>query len=76
MGYTGSARLLAPLVARAKGLWGAKGIVLGPILFVLFINDLLSTIKHGCRFSFADGTKLIGGIQELSSVNHLQDDLN
>ena len=53
-----------------------QGTVLGPILFVLYINDLLSTIKYSTGFSFADDTKLIGAISGLESVELLQEDLN
>ena len=46
------------------------------ILFVLYINDLLSTINHCNGFSFADDTKLLGAIKGMASVNLLQEDLN
>ncbi|KAL5246868.1 hypothetical protein ACHWQZ_G018912 [Mnemiopsis leidyi] len=39
-------------------------------------SDPPASQRRSCGFSFADDTKLIGGIQGLSSVNHLQDDLN
>ena len=38
-----------------------QGAVLGPILVVLYINDLLSTINHCKDFSFADDIKLLSG---------------
>ena len=53
-----------------------QGTVLGPILFVLYINDLLDSISYSKGFSFADDTKLIGAIREMSSVGLLQNDLN
>ena len=53
-----------------------QGTVLGPILFVLYINDLLNTINYSEGFSFADDTKLIGAISGQHSVQLLQEDLN
>ena len=53
-----------------------QGTVLGPILFVLYINDLLHTLEFSKGFSFADDTKLIGAIEDEQSVRCLQEDLN
>ena len=53
-----------------------QGTVLGPILFVLYINDLLHSINFSKAFSFADDTKLIGEIRGEQSVQLLQEDLN
>ena len=53
-----------------------QGTVLGPVLFVLYINDLLESIKSSNGLGFADDTKLIGAIKSMLGVAALQDDLN
>ena len=52
-----------------------QGSVLGPVLFVLYINDLPSNIKSNI-FMFADDTKLFRTIETPIDQHTLQDDLN
>ena len=49
-----------------------QGSVLGPILFLIYINDLEDNIK-GQTFKFADDTKLVGSVDV---KNSLQSDIN
>ena len=48
-----------------------QGSVLGPILFLIYINDLEDNIK-GQTFKFADDTKLVGSVDV---ENSLQSDI-
>ena len=52
-----------------------QGTVLGPILFLLYINDLLPTLKNCKGLCFADDTKLISKILGTESTARLQEDL-
>jgi len=52
-----------------------QGSVLGPILFLVYINDLDCGIKNWI-LKFADDTKLFGRMSSVSDGNRLQDDLN
>ena len=52
-----------------------QGTVLGPILFILYIDDQLDTLVTALGKVFADDTKLIGKIMDLATKSLLQDDL-
>ena len=53
-----------------------QGTVLGPVMFILYLNDLTSCIKHSVVSSFADDTRLKKSISIVNDTHLLQEDLN
>ena len=53
-----------------------QGTVLGPVFFIIYIIDLIVTLKSSKALKFADDTKLISKIIELACQALLQTDLN
>ena len=52
-----------------------QGSVLGPILFLVYINDLEEGVT-GKILKFADDTKLFRKVNEIGDKQHLQDDID
>ena len=52
-----------------------QGSILGPLLFLLFINDMSSYIHQCHLLKFADDTKCFKSITALSDCDHLQEDI-
>ena len=52
-----------------------QGTVLGPILFLIFINDIASCVSHSTLRCFADDTRICRSISDLNNVHELQSDL-
>ena len=54
----------------------AQGPLLGPILFLLFVDDLPNTVKTSRVACYADDTKIFKSIDSITDCNALQSDLN
>ena len=53
-----------------------QGSILGPALFILYVNDLPEVISSSSRvLMFADNTKIFGEIKTLGDASSLQEDL-
>ena len=52
-----------------------QGSVLGPTLFVIFINDMPDILENTCQL-FADDAKIFRSVRSQEDIRTLQDDLN
>jgi hypothetical protein len=52
-----------------------QGSVLGPLLFLLYINDMPDIVENICKL-FADDSKLIGVIKSAEDLKKLQIDID
>ena len=50
--------------------------MLGPILFVYFINDLSSNVSNNCIRLFADDAKLSGTVKNYTESLTMQESIN
>ena len=53
-----------------------QGTVLGPILFLIFINDIASCVLHSTLRCFADDTRICRSISDSHNVTELQSGLD
>ena len=69
------------IVGKGKSSWAPvksgipQGSVLGPILFVIFINDLPEQITSNIKI-FADDTKIFRSLSKVNDLTSMQNDLN
>ena len=53
-----------------------QGSILGPTLFIMYINDVLSSIKYSELLLFADDAKLFKEISSIDDCLLLQHDID
>lgn len=54
-----------------------QGSILGPLLFIIYVNDMLSVLKHSTGYQYADDTAIIVTHRELqTAVQTMQSEFN
>ena len=53
---------------RRINMWSAQGKILGPLLFLLYINHLLNCLSHSQPHMFADDTHLTFADNDITKI--------